>query len=154
MSTYNSTKGDTRVAAMDYGQLFVARIPIVVSEIIAAHETLTTNGYITIADIIQLWDVPKAAILLPGLGSFKTVVAGTASATGDIGIAGSTEIFNATALDGAAGTIAFVADDATWGTDNYGGYDFEATDTIDFTVRAANLAAGSFLLFLPGYMAE
>lgn len=154
MSTYNCTKGDTRVAAMDHGQLFVARIPIVVSEIIASNATLTANGYITIADIIQIWDVPAGAVLLPGLGSLKIVVAGTTSATGDVGIAGSTEIFNAAALDSAAGTIHFVADDATWGTDNYGGYDFESTDTIDFVPRAANLAAGSFLLFLPGYMAE
>ena len=154
MSTYNCTKGDTRPAAMDFGKVFVARIPIVVSEIIASDATLTTNGYITIADIIQLWDVPDNMIMLPGLGSLLIVVAGTASATGNFGIAGSTELFSAAALDGTAGTIYEVADDATWGTDNYGGYGFEATDTIDLTVGGANLAAGSFILFLPGYMAE
>lgn len=154
MSTYNCTKGDTRPAAIDFGKFFLARIPIVVSEIIASDTTLAANGYITIADIIQLWDVPAGAVLLPGLGSLKIVVAGTASATGDVGIAGSTEIFNAAALDSTAGTIHVVADDASWGTDNYGSYSFATTDTIDFVPRAANLAAGSFLLLLPGYMAE
>lgn len=154
MSTYNFTKGDTRVAAIDHGKNFVARIPIVVADIIASNATLTANGYITIADVIELWDIPAGAILLPCLGSFKIVVAGTASATGDVGIAGSTEMYNAAALDSAAGTIHIVAKNAAWGTDNYGGVDFESTDTIDFVPRAANLAAGSFILLLPGYMAE
>ena len=154
MGTYNMTKGSGAVSNLDFNRVFVARIPIVVSEIIAADDTLAENGYITIADIIQIYNVPAETMLLPGLGGFKIITAGTASATADIGIAGSTEILSAVALDATAGTISFVPDDGTWGTDNYGGYDFESADTIDFTVGGANLAAGEFLLMLPGYMIE
>ena len=63
MGTYNLTKGDTRPAAMDYGQIFVARIPIVVTEIIAANATLTANAKITAADVIQIWDVPPLSLI-------------------------------------------------------------------------------------------
>ena len=154
MGTYNLTKGDTRPAAMDYGQIFVARIPIVVTEIIAANATLTANAKITAADVIQLWDIPALTILLPGLAAFKIVAPGTASNTGDIGIGGATDyMFDGIALDGAAGTVYYVAHNQKWGTDNYGGLDFESTDTLDM-IFVADEVTGSFVLYVPGYMLD
>jgi hypothetical protein len=109
------------------------------------------EGKITAADVIQLWDVPANTVLLPCLAAFKIVSPGTAAGTANIGIAGSTEMFSAVALDSAAGSrVTCVADDATWGTDNYGGYDFETTDTIDMTF-VADETIGSFVLYIPGY---
>ena len=154
MGTYNLTKGDTRPAAMDYGQIFVARIPIVVTEIIAANATLTANAKITAADVIQIWDIPAGCVLLPGLAAFKVVSPGTAFNTADIGIGGSTDyLLDGVALDGTAGTITYVAHSQEWGTDNYGGLDFESTDTIDM-IFVADEVTGSFVLYLPGYMCD
>lgn len=154
MGTYNLTKGDTRVSAMDYGKLFVARIPIVVTEIIAANATLTANAKITAADVIQIWDVPADAILLPQLGSFMVVSPGTASNTADIGIGSKTDyMLDGVALDAAAGTITLVAVSQEWGADNLTSVDFESTDTIDM-IFVADEVTGSFLLMIPGYMCE
>ena len=153
MGTYNLTKGDTRPAAIDFGKIFVARIPIVVTEIIAANATLTANAKITASDVIQLWDIPVPVALLPGLASFKIVAPGTASNRANIGIGGSTEMWSAVALDSAAGTCTYVAHNATWGTDNYGSYTVTTTDTIDMTF-VADEVTGSFVIFLPGYMLD
>ena len=154
MSTYDFTKGAGAVSELDFRRMFCIRVEFAVADIIASNATMTANGYITIADIIQLYDVPAEAVLLVSMASFKILTAGTASATANIGIAGGSELFSAVALDATAGTISCVADDATWGTDNYGAYEFESTDTIDFTVAGANLAAGKFLFMCPGYMME
>ena len=62
-------------------------------------------------------------------------------------------MWSAVALDSAAGTCTFVADDATWGTDNYGSYTVTTTDTIDMTF-VADEVTGSFVIFLPGYMLD
>jgi hypothetical protein len=154
MGTYNLTKGDKAISGLDYSQgMFRARIPIDVEEIIAADSTLKAAAKITAADIIQLWDVPALTVLFPCFAALKIVVPGTASGTANIGIGGSTEMFNAITLDDAAGTIHCVADDATWGTDNYGGVEFESTDTIDMTF-VADETTGEFVLYIPGYYCE
>jgi len=153
MGTYNLTKGDTAIANLDFHRMFCARIPIVVADIIAGNATLTAAAKITAADVIQLWDVPAGTVLYPCFAFLKIVVAGTAAGTVNIGIGGSTEMFSGVAIDSTAGTIHSVEDSATWGTDNYGGYEFETTDTIDCTF-VADETIGSFLLFIPGCVSD
>lgn len=150
MGTYNLTKGDTAIAALDFGRFFCARIPIVVEDIIAANATLLAAEKITAADVIQLWDVPDNVTLLPGLASLEISVAGTAANTVNVGIAGSNEMFSGVSI-ATAGVVFDVADDATWGTDNYGSYSFVATDTIDMTF-VADEVTGEFYLYIPGFV--
>ena len=151
MGTYNLTKGDAAVSCMDFGRFFCVKIPIVVTDIIAANATLTTNEKITASDVIALWDIPAGTVLLVSMASFLIVTPGTASNTANIGIAGSTEMFSGTALDSAANTLTQIAHNASWGTDNYGAYTFAATDTIDM-VFVADEVIGEFALYIPGYI--
>jgi hypothetical protein len=153
MPTYNSTKGDTAISHLDRdGKFFLARIPIDVPTIIAAHATLTTNAKITAADIIQIWDAP-ADVVLMFPACLKTVTAGQASNTLDLGIAGGDELFDGVALDAAAGTrqVNLVGDD--WGPDNVTGVSFSATDTLDATF-VADATTGSYILYVPGYVMD
>lgn len=150
MGTYNLTKGDTAISCMDFGRFFCAKIPIKVTEIIAANATLTANAKITAGDIIQLWDIPAGTVLLVSMATFKVVSPGTASNTADIGVAGDDYMFDGTALDAAAGTTSCVAHNADWGTDNYGAYPFASTDTIDMKF-VADEVTGEFELYIPGY---
>jgi len=148
MAIYDATKGAGAINQLDFHRMFCARIPIVVADIIAADATLTANAKITAADVIQLWDVPALTVLYPCFAFLKIVTAGTAGGTVNVGIAGSTEMFSGVST-ATADVIHSVEDSATWGTDNYGGYEFETTDTIDMTF-VADETVGSFLLFIPG----
>jgi hypothetical protein len=152
MPTYDQTVGGPiGIDCRDNGRFFVARIPIVVSEIIAAHAVLKAAGKIAAADVIQLWDIPANVSLLGSMATFKIISPGTAAGTANIGIAGSNELFAAIALDSAAlSRITCVPKNGGWGTDNYGAVDFEATDTIDMTF-VADETIGSFVLYIPGY---
>ena len=153
MPTYDQTVGGpVGVDCRDFGRFFVARIPIVVTEIIANHAVLTAAGKITAADVIQLWDIPDNCVLLVSMMALKIVVAGTAGGTVNVGLAGSNEAFAAVSI-ATAGANFTVAKNAGWGTDNYGALDFEATDTIDMTF-VADETVGEFVLFLPGYLLD
>ncbi len=149
MGTYNLTKGDGAISHLDFGRFFCARIPIIVEDIIAANATLLANGKITAADVIQLWDIPANVTLLPGLASLEIVTPGTAGNTVNVGIGGSTEMFSGVSI--AAAAVHDVADDASWGTDNYGSYSFTTTDTIDMTFVADEIT-GEFYLYIPGFI--
>ena len=149
MSTYDFTKGAGAISNISTGKHFVEKIPIVVSEIIASNATLTTNAKITAADIIQLWDVPVDTVITHAV--FEVVVAGSAGGTADIGLAGGTEFFAATALDAAAGTQTIFAVSAGYGPDNVTGKVFTATDTIDMQF-IADETVGSFILHIAGFM--
>ena len=150
MGTYNLTKGDTAIQGLDFGKHFVAHIPIVVVDIIAANTTLTANAKITAADVIQLWDIPANVMILPG-AIFETVTAGQAGNTCNIGIAGANEMFAAIALDAAAGTHLRQIVGSSWGPDNVCGAMFTATDTLDITF-VADATTGSYVLHVPGYI--
>jgi hypothetical protein len=150
MATYDFTKGSGAISNLDYGRFFVARIPIVVTEIIASDATLVAAAKITAADIIQLWDIPAKTVLLVSMAALKIVVAGTAGGTVDVGLAGGVELFSGVSNAAAAGVIYTTAHNATWGTDNYGAYDFESTDTIDIQF-IADETVGEMVLYLPGY---
>jgi hypothetical protein len=154
MATYNSTKGAVAVSALDRdNKFFLARIPIDVPAIIAAHATLTTNAKITAADVIQIWDIPGDVVFIASAACLKTVTAGQASNTLDVGIAGGDELFDGVALDAAAGTrqVNLVGDD--WGPDNVTGKSFAATDTLDLTF-VADATTGSYILYVPGYIMD
>lgn len=154
MGIYDLTKGAVAVSCDDYlNGRFRARIPVVVTEIIAANATLLAAEKITAADVIQLWDIPAGTVLEVCLCTFKVVTPGTASNTANIGLAGSTEFFAAIALDAAAGTLTCVPKDGGYGTDNYGAVPFATTDTIDMTFVADEII-GSFVIYVPGYMTE
>ena len=152
MPTYDFTKGSLAVDCRDYGRFFVARIPIVVSEIIASDATLKAAGKITAADIIQLWDVPAMTVIMVSQMALKIVVAGTAGNTVDVGLAGGVEAFSGVSIATAAAGFT-VNDDATWGTDNYGGILFATTDTIDMQF-IADETVGEMVLYIPGYMLD
>lgn len=148
MANYDVTKGAGAIAELDFNRMFCARIPIVVADIIASDATLTAAGKIAASDVIRLWDVPAMTVLYPCFAFLKIVTAGTAGGTVNVGIAGSTEMFSGVSI-ATADVIHSVEDSATWGTDNYGGYEFESTDTIDITF-VADETVGSFILFIPG----
>jgi len=150
MPTYNLTKGANRIPDIERRKLFVVGIPIVTADIIAGNATLTANGKITAADVIQLFDIPADVVLLSTGACLETVISGTAANTLDIGIAGGDELFDGVALDAAVGTmqVNLVSDD--WGPDNVTGVSFTATDTLDFTFVADEII-GSWILWLPGY---
>ena len=150
MATYDFTKGAGAISNLDYGRMFVARIPIVVADIIASNATLIADAKITAADIIQLWDIPAKTVLLVSMAALKIVVAGTAGGTVDVGFAGSTEFFSGVSSAAAAGVIYTVAHNAGYGTDNYGALDYETTDTVDIQF-IADETVGSMVLYLPGY---
>lgn len=149
MPTYDFTKGAGAISNLDYGRFFVARIPIVVADIIASNATLTANAKITAADVINLWDVPAMTALMVSMACLKIVTAGTAAGTVNVGIAGSTEMFSGVSI-ATADIVHSVADDAAWGTDNYGIVEFESTDTIDIAF-VADETVGEFVLYIPGY---
>ncbi len=150
MSTYNFTQGSGAISCMDVGRFFVARIPIVVEDIIASDDTLTANGKITAADVIELWDIPALTVLLVCMAALKIVVAGTAANTVDVGIGGGDEFFDGVSSAAAAGTIYTLAHGADYGTDNYGAIDYESTDTVDIKF-VADETVGEMVLYLPGY---
>lgn len=150
MGTYDLTKGSGKVSNLEFGRFFCVKIPIKVSEIIAANATLTANAKITAADVIQLWDIPADVVLLVSMATFKIVVAGTAAGTANIGIGGSNEFFPAIALDAAVGTMTSVAKASGYGVDNYGAVPYTTTDTIDMTF-VADETIGEFELYIPGY---
>jgi hypothetical protein len=149
MPTYNVTIGADAIAEVDHNKHFVAHIPVVVADIIAGDVTLTANGVIAAADIIQIWDIPADVVLLPG-AVLETIITGQAGNTADIGIAGGDEMFNGVALDDAAGTktINLVGDD--WGGATVNGKVFTAIDTLDFKF-VAEASSGSYVLHVPGY---
>jgi hypothetical protein len=151
MPTYNATiGGPVGISNLDHNNHFVARIPVVVADIIAGDTTLTANAKITAADIIQIWDIPAEVVFLPG-AVLETVIVGDAGNTGNIGIAGGDEMFDGVALDAAIGTRQpnLVTDD--WGSDNVNAVAFAATDTLDFTF-VADATIGSYILYVPGYV--
>lgn len=149
MATYNYTKGDGAISVLDVGKHFVARIPIVVTSIIASDATLTANAKITAADIIQLWDAPPKTVITHAV--FEIVTPGTAAGTADIGLAGGQELFAGTALDAAAGTQTINLVGVSWGPDSVTGKVFTTTDTIDMQF-VADETTGSFVLHLAGFM--
>jgi len=154
MGTYNLTKGDTAIAALSYSQgMFCVRIPVVVSEIIAANATLLAAAKITAADVIQLWDIPAKTVLLVSMATFRVITPGTAANTANIGLAGSNEMFAGIALDAAAETLTSVPKNGGWGTDNYGAVPFKTTDTLDMTF-VADEVIGSFVIYVPGYFCD
>ncbi len=149
MPTYDFTKGAAAISGLDSDKHFVAHIPVVVADIIADNALLTTNGKITAADIIRIWDIPAKTVILPGC-ILETVIAGESGNTGDIGVAGGDEMFNGVALDAAVGTLQpnLVGDD--WGVNSINCVTFATTDTLDFKFVADEIA-GSYILHVAGF---
>lgn len=152
MATLDYTgDGSAVIPNLREGKLVLLKKTLKVADIIAADATMTANGYITAADVIQAIDVPAGFCFLNYW--LVTITAGTAGGTANIGIAGSTEIDSAVALDSTAGTIAYLVVGDTWGGTSYDSHPFESADTIDFTT-VANLAAGEWDLYVMGVVLD
>ncbi len=131
-------------AAAGEGNLYVISNEF---EVLATGYSNTSGGTaITLAanDIAEVLAISANTWVL---GVTLTVVtAGTASMTGDVGLAGGAEFIAATALDAAAGTT--VASQATSaGSVAVGGGQFFSTaDTIDLQMLVSTPAAGKYRL--------
>ncbi len=151
MATYDLTVGGpVGISNLDHVMNFVARIPIVVTDIIAGNSTLTANAAIAAGDIIKIWDIPANVVLLPG-AVLETKVAGQAGNTLDVGLAGGQEYFAGAALDAAVGTLLMQALGTTWAGDQLNGVTFTATDTLDVQF-IAEATSGTHVLHVPGYV--
>lgn len=116
-------------------------------EVLATGYSNTAGGTaITLAanDIAEILAIPANTWVL-GV-TFTTLTAGTASMTGDVGLAGGVEFITATALDAAAGTT--VASQATnsGSVAVGGGQFFSSADTIDLQMLVSTPAAGKYRL--------
>ena len=148
MATINMVTGGvsatrTKASQSDLNKVFSMSRALVASEIIAADTTATANGYIAVDDVVQAIFVPADMVLLKCC--FKTVTAGTATATCDIGKAGGQECDAAVALDATAGTQV-VSTPADANAD-----DFVAGDTVDVEFLTANCLIGSWILYILGW---
>lgn len=119
------------------------------SDIVASDTTLTTNGVIAAADVIQAVRLPVGFVVLPSAVKIVTPEGGTL--TVDVGVGGGDELFDGINLNQAAGTIllTLVADD--WGPDNLTGYDVETADTLDVTYNNETDTV-DYWLYVKGFM--
>jgi len=154
MPTYDYT-GDAAAGA-NPDHLFLDKFvrykkTLKVADIIASNTTLTANGVIAAADVIQAIHVPAGFLCLGS--AVKTVTAEGAALEADIGVAGGDELQDGLSLNGTAGavTLTLVGDD--WGPDNLTGYYFSANDTIDFTF-SSETDAGEWILYVWGIMLD
>ena len=145
MATYDETVGSA-VIPWDKkadGGFFRLEHSLAVTTAIANHATPTANGYFTIADVLQLIDFPASCVFLFSI--FRTVTAGTSSATADLGEAGGQEFDAGVALDATAGTVV-VGSVGDSSADDF----YSAANTADLEVLSANLAAGSYVWSIVG----
>jgi hypothetical protein len=141
MATLDYTVGGsstgTAVQFSDVHDAGCVHIYLDVATIIATDTTMTANAYIAIDDVIQVMNWPKYYV--PTHSYWETVTAGTASATGDLGLAGGQEIDAGVAMDATAGTVvAASVPDANIDDVHAGG------DTLDWEILTANLATGTY----------
>jgi len=118
---------------------------LLVSAIIAADSTMTSNGYIATDDIIQAIDIPIGFAFNKAI--LRIITAHTASVNAEVGLAGGAEAVASMDMDGAAGTTT-----TTIETDSFaGGKYFAAADTIDVQYITANCLTGEAELFVVGH---
>lgn len=152
MATYDYTgDGNGTIRGEFFRKSVLIKREVKVADIIASNTTLTTNGVIAAADVIQIIDVPAGFWMTNA--AIKTITAEGAALTADIGIAGSTEIASNYSLNSAAGTITLLAVSAAWGADNLMGYAFATADTIDFTFDAET-DAGEWHVYIAGWFLD
>jgi len=117
---------------------------VVVADVIADDATMTTNGYITIADVLQIIDIPNGFVF--DKAAIRIITATTAACNVEIGLNGGAEAIASFDLDGSAGTMA-----TTIETDSFaGGKVFYAADTIDAEIITANATDGDFEVWVWG----
>lgn len=152
MGTYDYTgDGNGSIHGEFFRKSVLMKREMKVSDIIASDTTLTTNGVIAAADVIQFIDVPAGFILTNFF--VKTITAEGASLTADFGIAGSTELASNFDLNQSANSITLLAVSASWGADNVMGYAFESADTIDMTFDAET-DAGEWHVYIAGFFLD
>lgn len=119
-----------------------------VSDIIAADDTMTSNGYITANDIIQAIHVPAGFVFDKAV--IRIITACTASVNVEVGLAGGAEAIASFDADGAAGTCSATIETDSWA----GGKVFTSNDTIDVQFITANCATGELELWVFGKQLE
>ena len=117
---------------------------IVVADVIASDATMTTNGYITIADVIQAIDIPIGFVF--DKAAIRIITATTNACNCEVGLNGGAEAIASFDLDGTAGTMATTIETDSWA----GGKVFYAADTIDVEIITANATDGDFELWVWG----
>jgi len=121
---------------------------LTVATIIAADATMTTNGYITIADVIQAIDIPIGFVFEKAM--IRIITATTNACNCEVGLAGGAEAIASFDLDGTAGTCATTIETDSWSN----GKVFYAADTIDVEIIMANATDGDFELFVFGWLCQ
>jgi hypothetical protein len=153
MPTYDYTgaAAGANPASDFFGKFVCYKKTLKVSDIIASDTTLTANGVIAAADVIQAIDVPAGFLFLGS--AVKTVTPEGAALEADLGIGGGDEAQDGLSLNGTAGaaTLTLVGDD--WGPDNLTGYFFSAADTIDFTF-SSETDAGEWIVYVWGVILD
>lgn len=117
-----------------------------VADIIASDATMTTNGYITANDIVQVMNVPLGFVFDKAV--VRIVTAATADVNIEVGLAGGAEAIASFDLDGTAGTMVSTIETDSWA----GGKCFYAADTIDVQFITANAVVGEFDLWVFGHV--
>lgn len=152
MATYDYTgDGDGSIFSDFYRKRVLLKREMKTTDIVASNSTLTTNGVIAAADIIQFIDIPQNFCFTNCC--IRTITAEGAALTADIGIAGSTEIFSNFSLNATANAITFMAVGATWGPDNLTGRGFTAADTLDMTFDSET-DAGEWHIYIAGFFLD
>lgn len=146
---YDFTRdGDGSIHNEFFRKSVVIKSVIKAATIIASDTTLTTNGVIAAADVIQVIDIPAGFVFKDS--AILSVTAEVGAHTADVGIAGSNEIFSNYDLTTAAGTYTLMDKAVGWGVDTVQGYVFSAADTIDMTFDHET-DAGEWHLFIAGW---
>lgn len=152
MPTYDYTgDGDGSIHSEFFRKHCVLKREMKVADIIASNTTLTTNGVIAAADIIEMIDVPAAFVIENFV--VKTVTAEGAALTADFGIDGGDELYDGFDLNQAAGTYTLITAAQDWGVDNVNGYVVAAANTLDMTF-VAETDAGEWHVWFAGFFLD
>ena len=88
MPTYDYTgDGNGTIKGDFFRKMCLLKREVKVSDVIASDTTLTTNGVIAAADVIEIMDVPYGFIFMHSV--IRTITPEGAALTADVGIAGS-----------------------------------------------------------------
>lgn len=152
MPTYDYTgDGDGSIKGEFFRKSVLMLRKMKVADIIASDTTLTANGVIAAADVIQMIDIPAAFVF--SCLYVKTVTPEGAALTADFGVTGGDEALDGYDLNQSAGAITLtgVADD--WGRNSVMGYAFTAADTFDMTF-VAETDAGEWHVYIAGWFLD
>jgi len=150
MPTYDYTgDGDGSIQSEFFRKSVLMKRAMKTVDIVASDTTLTTNGVIAAADVIQCIDIPAGFVFTNGY--IKSVEVEVGAHTVDVGVAGSNEVFTNYDMTTAVGTITLM--NSGWLKTTLSGYCFSAADTIDATYDHET-DGGEWYLYIGGYFLD